>query len=186
MGHSFSVYGPLLAGLTTVLYEGKPVGTPDAANFWRTIERHRVNVMFTAPTALRGIKAQDEKGELAKDFDLSCFRAMFLAGERADTDSIKWAEHALKVSIDDIVLILLVLLCVNDHFYNFFKIIDVISKNVFDFSLIICLSLNCRYPFWTTGGRPRPVGPSLETWWDWMATRRLNMARLFPQCLGTM
>ena len=98
VGHSFSVYGPLLAGLTTVLYEGKPVGTPDAANFWRTIERHRVNVMSTAPTALRGIKARDEKGELTKGFDLSCLRALFLAGERAETDSIKWAEHALQVN----------------------------------------------------------------------------------------
>jgi len=99
VGHSFSVYGPLLAGLTTVLYEGKPVGTPDAANFWRTIERHRANVLFTAPTAIRGIKAQDEKGDLAKKFDLSSLRALFLAGERADTASIKWAEHALKVAL---------------------------------------------------------------------------------------
>jgi len=97
VGHSFSVYGPLLAGLTTVLYEGKPVGTPDAANFWRTIERHRANVLFTAPTAIRGIKAQDEKGDLSKKFDLSSLRTLFLVGERADTDSIKWAEQSLKV-----------------------------------------------------------------------------------------
>ena len=87
VGHSYSVYGPLLLGCTTVLYEGKPVGTPDASNLWRVIERHRVNALFTAPTALRSIKRVDEDGELAKAFDLSSLRTVFLAGERADPDS---------------------------------------------------------------------------------------------------
>jgi propionyl-CoA synthetase len=101
VGHSYSVYGPLLLGCTTVLYEGKPVGTPDAANFWRVIERHRVNALFTAPTALRSIKRVDEEGELTKGFDLSSLRTVFLAGERADPNSLKWAEHSLGVPIRD-------------------------------------------------------------------------------------
>jgi propionyl-CoA synthetase len=95
VGHSYIVYGPLLHGCATVLYEGKPVGTPDAANFWRTIARHQVNVLFTAPTALRAIKRLDALGALSKQHDLSSFRALYLAGERADPDIIKWAEHTL-------------------------------------------------------------------------------------------
>ena len=88
-------------GCTTVLYEGKPVGTPDAANYWRTIERHRVNAMFTAPTAIRAVKRIDEKGTLPHSFDLSSLRGLFLAGERADPDSLKWAEQALQVPVRD-------------------------------------------------------------------------------------
>jgi propionyl-CoA synthetase len=101
VGHSFIVYGPLLYGMTSVFYEGKPIGTPDAANFFRTIQRHKVNGMFTAPTALRAIKRLDEKGELAGGFDLSSLRTLFLAGERADPDSLKWAENSLKVPVRD-------------------------------------------------------------------------------------
>lgn len=101
VGHSFSVYAPLLNGVTTVLYEGKPIGTPDAGNFWRVLERHGVNAMFTAPTAIRAIKRVDENGELAKQFDLSKFRTLFLAGERADPDSLKWAENSLQRPVRD-------------------------------------------------------------------------------------
>jgi acyl-CoA synthetase (AMP-forming)/AMP-acid ligase II len=101
VGHSYSVYGPLLMGCTTLMYEGKPVGTPDASNFWRVIERHKVHTLFTAPTALRSIKRVDEEGELAKKFDLSSLRTVFLAGERADPDSLKWAEASLNVPIRD-------------------------------------------------------------------------------------
>lgn len=101
VGHSFSVYGPLLHGCTTVLYEGKPVGTPDASNYWRTIERHGINAMFTAPTAIRAVKRVDEKGELPKKFNISSLRTLFLAGERADPDSLKWAENALGVPVRD-------------------------------------------------------------------------------------
>ena len=101
VGHSYSLYGPLLNGCTTLLYEGKPIGTPDEMNFWRTIERHKVNTMFTAPTAIRAIKRLDADGESAKDFDLSSLRALFLAGERADPDSIHWAEKVLKVPVLD-------------------------------------------------------------------------------------
>lgn len=90
VGHSFSVYGPLLLGCTTVLYEGKPVGTPDEANFWRVVERHRVTALFTAPTALRAIKRLDENGSRPAEFDLSSLRTLFLAGERADPDTLKW------------------------------------------------------------------------------------------------
>ena len=101
VGHSFSVYGPLLMGCTSVLYEGKPVGTPDAANFFRIIERHKVKILFTAPTALRSIKRLDEEGKLAKKFNLSSLIAVFLAGERADPDSIKWAEDCIGKPIRD-------------------------------------------------------------------------------------
>ena len=93
MGHSYSVYGPLLLGCTTLLYEGKPVGTPDEANFWRVASRHRVSALFTAPTALRAIKRLDEEGSRAKEFDLSSLRTLFLAGERADPDTLKWSEQ---------------------------------------------------------------------------------------------
>jgi len=84
VGHSYIVYGPLLAGLTSVMYEGKPVGTPDAAAFWRVIERHRVNVLFTAPTAIRAMRRQDPELQLLAQHDNSSLQAVFLAGERCD------------------------------------------------------------------------------------------------------
>jgi propionyl-CoA synthetase len=101
VGHSYICYGPLLNGNTSVLFEGKPVGTPDAATYWRLIERHGVRVMFTAPTALRAIRQQDPEGTLAGDFDLSDFGALFVAGERGDPDTIKWAERTLNVPVID-------------------------------------------------------------------------------------
>lgn len=94
VGHSYGTYGPLIAGATAVMYEGKPVGTPDAANFWRTLARHKVNVFFTAPTAIRAMKRLDASGALAKDFDLSALRTIHLAGEHADKDTLVWLEHA--------------------------------------------------------------------------------------------
>ena len=101
VGHSYIVYGPLVAGCTTVLYEGKPVGTPDAAAFWRVIEEHRVAVLFTAPTAFRAIKRADPRGELLARHDLSSLRALFLAGERADPDTVDWAASKLGVPVID-------------------------------------------------------------------------------------
>jgi propionyl-CoA synthetase len=101
VGHSYIVYAPLLHGATTVLYEGKPVGTPDAGAFWRVIAEHRVSAMFTAPTAFRAIKKDDPQGELIRKYDLSAFRTLFLAGERADPETIKWAEQHLKVPVID-------------------------------------------------------------------------------------
>jgi len=101
VGHSYIVYGPLLKGCTTILFEGKPVGTPDAGTFWRVIEEHKVSVLFTAPTAFRAIKREDPDAELLKGRDLSGFRALFLAGERADPDTIHWAEDKLKVPVID-------------------------------------------------------------------------------------
>jgi propionyl-CoA synthetase len=101
VGHSYIVYGPLLHGCTTVLYEGKPVGTPDAGAFWRVIAQHRVSVLFTAPTAFRAIKREDPDGTLRKPFDLSHFRALFLAGERGDPPTIAWAEEQLGVPVID-------------------------------------------------------------------------------------
>lgn len=101
VGHSYIVYGPLLHGCTTVLYEGKPVGTPDAGAFWRVIEQYGVSTLFTAPTALRAIKKDDPKAELVGNYDLSRFRALFLAGERADPDSVAWAEKALERPVID-------------------------------------------------------------------------------------
>lgn len=94
LGHSCGVYGPLVVGATSVLYEGKPIGTPDAANYWRVMERHRVNAFFGAPTAIRAMKRQDSEATLATQFDLSSLRAMFLGGEHADTATIQWVEHA--------------------------------------------------------------------------------------------
>lgn len=94
VGHSYGTYGPLIAGATTVMYEGKPVGTPDASNFWRTIARHKVNVFFTAPTAIRAMKKLDAHGVRAREFDLSSLRTIFLAGEHADKDTLVWLEHA--------------------------------------------------------------------------------------------
>jgi propionyl-CoA synthetase len=101
VGHSYIAYAPLLHGATTILFEGKPVGTPDAGTFWRVIEEHKVETLFTAPTAFRAIKGQDPEGEFIKKYDLSHFRNLFLAGERADPDTIHWAERMLGVPVID-------------------------------------------------------------------------------------
>jgi propionyl-CoA synthetase len=101
VGHSYIAYAPLIHGCTTVLYEGKPVGTPDAGAFWRVIEQHKVRVFFTAPTAFRAIKREDPDGNLIRARDLSAFRALFLAGERADPPTVAWAEEVLKVPVID-------------------------------------------------------------------------------------
>lgn len=101
VGHSYIVYAPLLYGCTTVVYEGKPVGTPDAGAFWRVISEHKVRVLFTAPTAFRAIKRDDPKGELIKKYDISSLRALFLAGERSDPATLEWAEAQLKVPVID-------------------------------------------------------------------------------------
>ncbi len=101
VGHSYIVYGPLLAGCTTVIFEGKPVGTPDAGTFWRVIEEHDVKVLFTAPTALRAIRRDDPEGDHVGRYDLTHFRGLYLAGERADPETIKWAERLLKVPVID-------------------------------------------------------------------------------------
>jgi propionyl-CoA synthetase len=101
VGHSYIVYGPLLHGCTTVLYEGKPVGTPDAGAFWRVIAEHKAVALFTAPTAFRAIKKEDPNGDLLEQYDLSTFRALFLAGERADPDTVQWAERMLGVPVID-------------------------------------------------------------------------------------
>ncbi len=101
VGHSYIVYGPLLHGCTSVLFEGKPVGTPDAGVFWRVIAEHGVVAMFTAPTAFRAIKREDPRAELVGQYDLGRFRTLFLAGERADPDTVRWAESALKVPVID-------------------------------------------------------------------------------------
>jgi propionyl-CoA synthetase len=101
VGHSYIVYAPLLKGCTTILFEGKPVGTPDAGVFWRVISEHNVKVMFTAPTAFRAIKREDPQAELMQNYDLSNFRALFLAGERLDPDTLKWAENCLNIPVID-------------------------------------------------------------------------------------
>jgi propionyl-CoA synthetase len=101
VGHSYIVYGPLIAGCTTVVYEGKPVGTPDAAAFWRVMAEHRVRSFFTAPTALRAIKREDPEGLLVGQHDLSNLQAIYLAGERADPDTIHWAQSHAKVPVID-------------------------------------------------------------------------------------
>ncbi|MFZ1814018.1 MAG: propionyl-CoA synthetase [Rhizobiaceae bacterium] len=101
VGHSYIVYAPLLHGCTTVLFEGKPVGTPDAGTFWRVISDHGVSALFTAPTAFRAIKKEDPEGELVGQYDLSSLRTLFLAGERADPDTIQWAERKLEVPVVD-------------------------------------------------------------------------------------
>jgi propionyl-CoA synthetase len=101
VGHSYIVYAPLLAGCTTVLYEGKPVGTPDAGAFWRVIADHGVRTLFTAPTAFRAIKREDPDGKLKAGYDLSGFRALFLAGERLDPDTYQWARELLGVPVVD-------------------------------------------------------------------------------------
>jgi len=101
VGHSYICYGPLIAGCTTIVYEGKPVGTPDAGAFWRVISEHRVRSFFTAPTALRAIKRDDPEGKLVGDYDLTRLKALYLAGERADPDTIMWAQRHLKVPVID-------------------------------------------------------------------------------------
>jgi propionyl-CoA synthetase len=101
VGHSYIVYAPLFHGCTTVLYEGKPVGTPDAGAFWRVISQHGICTLFTAPTTFRAIRQQDPEGELIRDYDLSGFRALFLAGERCDPDTLRWAERKLGVPVID-------------------------------------------------------------------------------------
>ena len=101
VGHSYIVYGPLLAGATSVFYEGKPVGTPDAGAFWRVISDHQVTTLFTAPTAFRAIKREDPDGKLVANYDLTHFKALFLAGERSDPDTLSWAENHLGVPVID-------------------------------------------------------------------------------------
>jgi propionyl-CoA synthetase len=101
VGHSYIVYAPLLHGCTTVLYEGKPVGTPDAGAYWRVISDHGVVGLFTAPTAFRAIKGQDPEGRLIRPYDLSNFRTLFLAGERADPETVRWAEQRLQRPVID-------------------------------------------------------------------------------------
>lgn len=101
VGHSYVCYAPLLHGATTLVYEGKPVGTPDAGAFWRVISQHKVSALFTAPTAFRAIKKEDPEGHLVRDYDLSSLRTLFLAGERADPETLKWAETKLQVPVVD-------------------------------------------------------------------------------------
>ncbi|MEM1261286.1 MAG: AMP-binding protein [Pseudomonadota bacterium] len=101
VGHSYIVYGPLLAGATTFMFEGKPVGTPDAGVFWRLIEKHRIKAMFTAPTAIRAIRREDDAGEHVAAASLEHFQTLFLAGERCDPETLQWAERQLKVPVVD-------------------------------------------------------------------------------------
>jgi propionyl-CoA synthetase len=101
VGHSYIVYAPLLNGNATIIYEGKPVGTPDAGAFWRVISEHKVAVLFTAPTALRAVKREDPQGNFIRKYDLSSLRTLFLAGERADPDTIMWAEEHLGIPVID-------------------------------------------------------------------------------------
>ncbi len=101
VGHSYIVYAPLFKGCTTLLFEGKPVGTPDAGVFWRVISDYKIKSLFTAPTAFRAIKKEDPDGKFFSKYDLSSFKSLFLAGERADPDTIKWAENLLKVPVID-------------------------------------------------------------------------------------
>lgn len=101
VGHSYIVYAPLLQGSTSVFYEGKPIGTPDAGAFWRVISEHKVKCLFTAPTAFRAIKKEDPNGELFKKYDTSCFECLYLAGERTDPDTLHWAENLISVPVID-------------------------------------------------------------------------------------
>ncbi len=101
VGHSYIVYAPLIQGSTTILYEGKPIGTPDAGAFWRVISQHRVKCLFTAPTAFRAIKKEDPNGEFFKKYDTSCFECLYLAGERLDPDTLHWAEKLIGVPVID-------------------------------------------------------------------------------------
>ena len=101
VGHSFILYGPLAMGATSLIYEGKPIGTPDAGAFWRVISQHKVKALFTAPTAFRAIKKEDPQGKLIADYDLAAFKTLYLAGERVDPDTINWAEAGLGVPVID-------------------------------------------------------------------------------------
>src|SRR3978361_566272 len=101
VGHSYIVYGPLLLGCTTIVYEGKPVGTPDAGAFWRVCEQHGVKALFCAPTALRAVRGEDPKGELIASRDLSAFATLFQAGERLDPDPYQWATEVLDRPVID-------------------------------------------------------------------------------------
>jgi propionyl-CoA synthetase len=101
VGHSYIVYGPLFHGATSIMYEGKPIGTPDAGAFWRVISEHRAVALFTAPTAFRAIRKEDPEGKFIRQYDLSKFRTLFLAGERADPPTVEWAEMQLKVPVID-------------------------------------------------------------------------------------
>jgi propionyl-CoA synthetase len=101
VGHSYICYAPLLMGCTSIVFEGKPVGTPDAGTFWRVISEHGVKALFTAPTAFRAIKREDPKGEFVRKYDLGCLKTLFLAGERADPPTIEWAQDQLKVPVID-------------------------------------------------------------------------------------
>ncbi len=101
VGHSYICYGPLIHGNTTIVFEGKPVGTPDAGTFWRVISEHNVRSFFTAPTAIRAVKREDPKGEEIGKYDISCLRALYLAGERADPDTVIWAQEKLGVPVYD-------------------------------------------------------------------------------------
>lgn len=101
VGHSYIVYAPLLLGCTTVLYEGKPIGTPDAGAFWRVIEEHQVNCLFTAPTAFRAIRREDPQAAELEKYNISSLRSLFLAGERCDPDTLNWAQETLKVPVID-------------------------------------------------------------------------------------
>ena len=101
VGHSYICYGPLIAGATTIVFEGKPVGTPDAGTFWRVIQNHKVKSFFTAPTALRAIKREDPAGILARDYNMRTLGALYLAGERADPDTIMWAQQILGLPVID-------------------------------------------------------------------------------------
>ncbi|MFY9399596.1 MAG: propionyl-CoA synthetase [Desulfomonilia bacterium] len=101
VGHSYIVYGPLLSGCTTIMYEGKPVGTPDPGAFWRVVSQHGVRALFTAPTALRAIKKEDPEGRFLKPYDISCMKYLFLAGERLDPDTYHWASDLLGVPVVD-------------------------------------------------------------------------------------
>ncbi|MCW8926679.1 MAG: propionyl-CoA synthetase [Xanthomonadales bacterium] len=101
VGHSYIVYAPLLHGCTTILFEGKPIGTPDAGAFWRVIEQHKVKCLFTAPTAFRAIRREDPRGELLDRYDISSLKTLFLAGERCDPDTLHWSEEQLGVPVID-------------------------------------------------------------------------------------
>ena len=101
VGHSYICYGPLFNGNTTIVFEGKPVGTPDAGTFWRVISEHKVKSFFTAPTAIRAVKREDPNGEFVRKYDLSCLKTLYLAGERADPDTIQWAQRVLNKPVID-------------------------------------------------------------------------------------
>ncbi len=101
VGHSYIIYAPLLCGCATVIYEGKPVGTPDAGAFWRVVQEHKVKIMFTAPTAIRAIKREDPEGKIVKNYDISNLESLFLAGERCDPDTVSWSQSHLKVPVID-------------------------------------------------------------------------------------